>query len=89
MKKSVLNIILFILIIFVSGCSREMSPSTGWNYTEDDFLEDRKIIFSARLHLYVQNQDSTQKQVQKIAQKYKGYISVPVLSQFSAFHQQC
>lgn len=89
MKKTSSLFIALLLINTIIGCSSSRSSANMIYQTEMKRSEtnmptsndnktkiiDRKIIYSAYLSLIVDNPDSTNVYIEKIAKKYKGYVN--------------
>lgn len=58
-----------------SSAERADSEYAGEEAPEEQGLSNRKILLSASLALTVENPDSANQQIVKIAEKYKGYVS--------------
>ena len=68
-------------LILISGCARHYTAATYSN-APDEFLlkdkkkasSDRKVIRESELRLLVKNPDTTNAEIIRIADKYKGYV---------------
>jgi hypothetical protein len=70
-----------IAIALMSGCVREYTPSAYFNASDEFLLKDkkktsseRKIIHETKVRLLVKNPDTSNAEITKIADKYKGYV---------------
>ncbi len=90
--KTKFYLLTFLLgLLFAScGASKEYSPAYGdggGKYARmedgsgDQLYKERKILYSASLLLAVENPDSSNVKIGKIAQKYHGYVSQTGTSQ--------
>ena len=87
MQKSPALLFFFLLLAALSGCASSQrsaqgpaldKASSGLSYEESARQQapfERKMLFSAYLTLAVENPDSANQQIAKIAEKYNGYIN--------------
>lgn len=77
MKQLRLSIMALILSGFLLSCSTSKQAPGAYNYKPklEQSNSDRKILFSAYLSLTVDNSDTVNFQIEKIAEKYDGYVN--------------